>query len=136
MSNHMTKITATTLALLSGSALAGVSTPQVWGPMEHIMLTFESGEVHAHVATSSANPIEMLRFAGETYDGAASVLDDTYYSSQYGWIADGFISLAPDEFMWIEAHRLHRRAQRLRRRSPHDARDAHLRRDPGDRRFR
>jgi hypothetical protein len=70
--------------------------------MEHIMLTFNNGEVHAHVGTDASTPIEMQRFEGETYDGAASVLNDTYYSSQYGWLADGFISLGQDEFMWIE----------------------------------
>lgn len=98
----MTKMTITTLALVSGSALAGVSTPNVWGPMEHIMLSFDNGAVHAHVGTDASNPIEMQRFAGESYDGAAGVLNDTYYSSQYGWLADGFISLGQDEFMWIE----------------------------------
>jgi hypothetical protein len=98
----MTNTTITTLALVSGSALAGVSTPNIWGPMEHIMLTFNSGAVHAHVGTDASTPIEMQRFAGEMYDGAASTLDDTYYSSQYGWLADGFISLGADEFMWIE----------------------------------
>lgn len=95
-------MTVSTLALVSGTALAGVSTPNVWGPMEHIMLTFDNGEVHAHVETDASTPIEMQRFAGEMYDGAASVLNDTYYSSQYGWLADGFISLGQDEFMWIE----------------------------------
>ena len=66
------------------------------------MLSFDDGAVHAHVGNDASSPILMNRFAGETYDGAASVLDDTFYSSQYGWLADGFISLGQDEFMWIE----------------------------------
>lgn len=98
----MKAMTIFVLAAATGSAMAGVSLPNIWGPMEHIMLSFDDGGVHAHVGNDASNPILMNRFAGETYDGAASVLDDTFYSSQYGWLADGFISLGQDEFMWIE----------------------------------
>jgi hypothetical protein len=92
----------TLMAALVGTAFGGVSTPNVWGAMEHIELSFDNGSVHAHVNTSVANPVELLRFPGEQYDGAAGVLDDSYYSSQYGWVADGFINLGTDEFIWIE----------------------------------
>ncbi len=84
-----------------GSAMAGL--PNLHGmPMEHVMLSFEDGVVGAHAGPTAADPVLMRRFAGESYDGAASVLDGTYYSDQYGWLADGFISLGADEFMWIE----------------------------------
>ncbi len=92
----------TTAALAASTAIAGVSLPNVWGPMEHVMISLENGAVHAHVNTDATSPIELHRFEGQPYDGASSVLQDTYYSSQYGWIADGFINLGADEFMWIE----------------------------------
>lgn len=97
-----TKMTLTVLGVIAGSAVAGVSLPNVAGPMEHIMLSFDNGVVDAHIDIDGSNPIVMNRYAGEVYNGAASVLDDTYYSSQYGWLADGFISLGSEEFMWVE----------------------------------
>ena len=90
------------MALVCGTALGGVSLPNVWGEMEHVMISLDNGAVHAHVGTDAGNPVELQRFVGESYSGAASVLDDSYYSSQYGWVPDGFISLDAGEFMWIE----------------------------------
>ena len=95
-------LTVSAVALVCGSAMGGMSWPNVWGPMEHVEVSLNNGAVHVHVGTDAANPVELHRFAGETYDGSASVLDDSYYSSQYGWVADGFISLNPGEFMWVE----------------------------------
>lgn len=66
------------------------------------MVTFEGGAVSAHANNDASSPIELLRFAGEDYSGASSVMDETYYSDQYGWVPDGFISLGADEFLWIE----------------------------------
>lgn len=66
------------------------------------MVTFEGGAVSAHANNDASSPIELLRFSGESYSGASSVMDETYYSDQYGWVPDGFISLGADEFLWIE----------------------------------
>lgn len=101
ITNTAMTTTALTAACLAQGALADV--PNIFGmPMEHIMLTFEDGEVGAHAGRDASDPVEMRRFDGESYDGASGVLDGTYYSDQYGWLADGFISLAAGEFMWIE----------------------------------
>ena len=94
--------TLTTVALACTTAIGGVSWPNAWGSMEHIEISLSNGTVHAHVMTDAANPVELQRFSGESYSGAAAVLDDSYYSSQYGWVADGFIGLNPGEFMWVE----------------------------------
>jgi len=94
------KITPITLAALV-CASAGADIPNIHGmPMEHVLLTFEDGAVGAHLQNEGA-VVEMRRFPGESYDGAASVLDGSYYSDQFGWLADGFIDLGEGEFMWI-----------------------------------
>lgn len=101
-------MTMTTAALalgsVCGSAMAGFVAPNAhsW-PMEHVMVSLEDGSISAHVNNDASSPIQLLRFAGESYSGAAAALDDTYYSDQYGWVPDGFISLGADEFLWIEA---------------------------------
>lgn len=66
------------------------------------MVTFEDGAVSAHTNNDASSAIELLRFEGESYSGGASVLDENFYSDQYGWVPDGFISLGADEFLWIE----------------------------------
>ncbi|MGJ8637074.1 MAG: hypothetical protein ACSHX5_09540 [Phycisphaerales bacterium] len=95
--------TVSVLALACGSAVAGFSAPNShsW-PMEHVMVTFDGNAVSAHANNDASSAIQLLRFEGEDYSGASSVMDDTYYSDQYGWVPDGFISLGADEFLWIE----------------------------------
>ncbi len=98
-----TTILFLTAASVCGSAMGGMTLPNVWGAMEHIEISMGADNViHTHVMTDVNNRVEMNRFAGESYSGAASVLDDSFYSSQYGWVADGFINLGADEFMWVE----------------------------------
>jgi len=95
-------VSSMTIATISTSALAGLPNPHTW-PMEHIMVSMDADNaLHAHVMTSADNPVEMLRFAGETYDGNASALNDQYYSDQYGWMLDGLVDPGMGNSIWIE----------------------------------
>ena len=98
LSTTIVSVTLTTTAAIS---LAGMPNAHTW-PMEHIMVSMDNNQLHAHVNTNAANPIEMLRFAGETYDGNASALDDQYYSDQYGWVLDGIVDPGFGNSIWIE----------------------------------
>ena len=92
----------TILSSFAGVAAASLPNAHTW-PMEHIMILMDdTNTLHAHVGTTSENPIEMLRFSGETYDGAAGSLDDMYYSDQYGWILDGLVDPGLGNTIWIE----------------------------------
>lgn len=99
--NIATPIVSATLIATATVSLAGMPNAHTW-PMEHIMVSMDNNQLHAHVNTSAANPIEMLRFAGESYDGNASALDDQYYSDQYGWVLDGIIDPGFGNSIWIE----------------------------------
>ena len=95
-------IIASTIAAATTTATAGLPNAHTW-PMEHIMISMNAGNaLHAHVATSATNPIELLRFEGETYDNNASALEDTYYSDQYGWVLDGIVDPGFGNSIWIE----------------------------------
>ncbi len=59
-------------------------------PMRHIMISLEGNALHAHADWDDQRTI-LQRFPGETYLGAASVLEGKAYGDQYGWLADGFI---------------------------------------------
>jgi len=97
---NATSMTILTVSIAAGSAIAGFEAPNAhtW-PMEHVMISMTNNQIDAH--TNDGAMVDLLRFAGESYSGDASVLDDSYYSDQYGWVADGFIDLSAGEFMWI-----------------------------------
>ncbi len=79
-----------TVALTAGVASADL--PQMGGPMSHLLVTIFDQQVYLSFESPSMSTVEMLE-ATSTYDGAASVLDHTGVNSQFGWLANGFISL-------------------------------------------
>jgi hypothetical protein len=89
------------IAACSTVASAGLPNAHTW-PMEHIMVSMNGSTIEAHANTDASNPILLQRFAGETYDGNASALDDMYYSDQYGWILDGIVDPGAGNSLWIE----------------------------------
>jgi hypothetical protein len=97
------KKTVLTITLLGTIACAAAADdlPRVWGAMRHVMISIDNGALHAHVETGT-DATGMLAYPGDDYAGAAAVLNDSYYSSQYGWLAGGFISLDPGESIVIE----------------------------------
>jgi hypothetical protein len=95
-------ITVSTIAVVAIAAHAGLPNAHTW-PMEHIMISMDDNNaLHAHIATSAANPIELLRFQGEFYDNNASALENTFYSDQYGWVLDGIVDPGLGNSIWIE----------------------------------
>ena len=94
--------TASCAALALGVS-AGTASAQTWpqvdGPMEHVMIAFDGTAVTSHA--DFASPPEMKNY-GESYTPPADVLDGTFYSSQFGFLADGFISLDAGTAIWIE----------------------------------
>ncbi len=102
MTHNKATLAFATLASATGIANAGLPNAHTW-PMEHIMISMDAtNTLQAHVNTDASNPIEMLRFEGDSYDGAASVLNDQYYSDQYGWILDGIVDPGFGNSIWIE----------------------------------
>jgi hypothetical protein len=92
----------------AGGVLAGCGAmamsdelPRVVGPMEHVMISIENGAIDVHLEAGSL-PIELHAFPGDVYSGDAGVLNDSFYSSQYGWLAGGFIALNAGESIVIE----------------------------------
>ncbi|MCW5777483.1 MAG: PEP-CTERM sorting domain-containing protein [Phycisphaeraceae bacterium] len=90
--------TCTAAAVLS-MAVASACSADVWphadGMMKHIMVALENQTIMVHVEGDPLESLEMLRYPGESYTPPADVLNEKFYNSRYGWMADGFISL-PD----------------------------------------
>ena len=92
-----------TLAVSAVSmVLAGAAGAQTWPqfemPMVHVMIDFDGTDLHAHADTT---PLSMIDY-GDTHFAPANVLDGKYISSQYGFLADGFITLPEGGAIWIE----------------------------------
>lgn len=89
---HKLTVTIATLAACAAAAHADLW-PHVDGSMKHLMIAFDGQTIGVHIDGDPAERMEMLRYPGEAYTPPADVLDEKYYNSRYGWLADGFIDL-------------------------------------------
>lgn len=81
------------------ASTAGAQTwPQFENPMVHVLIDFDGTDVTAH---PEGGNLDMINY-GDTHFAPADVLDGKYISSQYGFLADGFITLPQDAAIWIE----------------------------------
>ena len=95
----MTRITF--LALVAATPALAQSTPHMGGPMKHMLVSFVDDD-HLEIHVDQNVPRPELQDYDETYDGAAAVLNDTYYNAQYGWLVDGFWTPPQDSLLWIQ----------------------------------
>lgn len=96
-----TTILSIALATTASATIAELPNAHTW-PMEHIMISMNGNNLEAHANTNASNPVEMLRFDSEFYDGNASSLNDQFYTDQYGWVLDGIVDPGFGNSIWIE----------------------------------
>ncbi len=104
-----------TLIMLAGVLLttswAGAATPQLGGPMRHLLVGQDAQTQEIYVCYESSpfsgecglqpEPL-VMRDYGETYTPPADVLNGSYYNAQYGWLVDSTFTLPPDSGVFIE----------------------------------
>lgn len=95
------KALISTLCVVAGAASADV--PQMGGAMSHLLVSIFDQQVFMSFESPSMSTVEMLEGSG-TYDGAASVLDHTGVNSQFGWLANGFISLPSNSGVFVRSY--------------------------------
>jgi hypothetical protein len=86
------------LGMASASAMASV--PAMGGGMSHILVTVFEQQVYLSFESPEMSTVELQNY-DESYNGSASVLDNTGYNSQFGWLANGFISLPPASGIFV-----------------------------------
>ena len=91
-------IFALTVGAVGSSALA--SGPTLGGPMSHLLVTVFDQRVFIGFESPGLSTVTMQR-AGDDFTGAASVLNRTSYNAQFGWLANGFISLPPSSGVFV-----------------------------------
>ena len=103
--NSFNTVSCAALALIVSAGAASAQTwPQMDGGMKHILIAFDGTTLTNHIDnTLTPDPLPLpMRTYGESYTAPADVLDGKYYSSQFGFLADGFITLDPGTAIWIE----------------------------------
>jgi len=83
---------------MGSSALADI--PSLGGPMSHLLVTLFQNEIFITFESPSMATVEMQDNAG-TFTGSSSVLNDLGYNGQFGWLANGFISLPPSSGIFV-----------------------------------
>jgi len=74
--------------------------PKMGGPMKHMQVSFDGKALSVSIDPNVPTP--ELQDYGETYEGAAGVLDGTFYNAQYGWLVEGFWTPPSNSLLWIE----------------------------------
>ena len=97
----MRQLMLATIGMMSAGVCAAQA-PNLGGSMLHLLLEQEGSSIVIDYETPVSGPIEMFRYQGEMYAGAASVLDDTYYSGRFGWLANGFFNLPAGSGVFVE----------------------------------
>lgn len=93
-----TAVTITALGVLGSSAIAQV--PSLGGPMSHLLVTLFQNEIYITFETQSLANVDMQDNAGD-FLGNSSILNDRGYNAQFGWLANGFISLPPSTGIFV-----------------------------------
>lgn len=89
-------------ALMVSAPLAGADVPDLGGPMSHLLVSVFDQQVFVGFESPSMQRVDMQLSAPGAFDGPASVLNGTGYNAQFGWLANGFISLPPDAGVYVE----------------------------------
>ncbi|PCJ50153.1 MAG: hypothetical protein COA74_02685 [Gammaproteobacteria bacterium] len=86
------------LAMAAGAAHADI--PQMGGSMSHLLVSIFDQQVYVTFESPNLSTVEMTEGSG-VFSGSASVLDGMGHNAQFGWLANGFISLPPSSGVFI-----------------------------------
>ncbi len=87
-------------ALMISASGALASSPTLGGPMSHLLVTLFNNEIILSFESPSMSTVTMQDNAGDFVSGA-SVLNNNGYNGQFGWLANGFISLPPSSGIFV-----------------------------------
>lgn len=79
---------------------AAASTPALGGPMSHLLVTLFQNQVYLSYESPSMSTV-LMQDNDSDFAGGASVLNGTGYNAQFGWLANGFISLPPSSGFYV-----------------------------------
>ncbi|MCB9851781.1 MAG: hypothetical protein H6819_01695 [Phycisphaerales bacterium] len=101
MNKRFLERTACAFAVMFSMSAAWASSPKLGGPMRHILITMPGSEIQIGFDHDPSEIMPLVDYC-EAYSPPASVLDGAAYNGEYGWLANGFISLPIELDIWIE----------------------------------
>lgn len=75
--------------------------PQLGGPMSHLLVSVFDQQVFVTYESPGLSTVELQSFDA-SFDGPASVLNGRAHNAQFGWLANGFISLPGGSGVFVE----------------------------------
>jgi len=87
-------------AFAYATSLGCGASPTMGGPMSHLLVTLFDNQVYVTFESPSMSTVQ-LQASSESFDGAASVLNSSGHNSQFGWLANGFISLPGSSGIYV-----------------------------------
>ena len=93
------RLTAILIGACAAPALGAI--PQMGGPMSHLLVSIFDQQVYLGFESPHMSTVELLE-GGETFDGPASVLNHTGHNAQFGWLANGFVSIPSGSGVFVE----------------------------------
>lgn len=88
------------IALMLSASGALASSPTLGGPMSHLLITLFNNEIFLTFESPSMSTVTMQDNAGD-FTAGASALNGSGYNGQFGWLANGFISLPPSSGIFV-----------------------------------
>lgn len=88
------------IALMLSASGALASSPTLGGPMSHLLITLFNNEIYLTFESPSMSTVTMQDNAGD-FTAGASTLNGSGYNGQFGWLANGFISLPPSSGIFV-----------------------------------
>ncbi len=89
----------TAIALLSLAAAPAMADPSLGGPMSHLLVSVFQQQVFLSFESPSMSTVVMQD--GDGFGGDAGVLNGTGYNAQFGWLANGFVSIPPGSGVFV-----------------------------------
>jgi len=98
----LTRFALTVLsATLAAASDAPGAQPRMGGEMKHIFVTLSGNTIFLAIQGDPDERVWLLNY-DEAYDEPADVLNGTYYSGRFGWLAQGFWSVPPGRGIFVE----------------------------------
>ena len=90
--------TSAIVAMMGSPALADI--PSLGETMSHLLVTLFQNQIYVTLETPTMATVLMQDNIGTFSDGA-EVLNNQGYNGQFGWLANGFISLPPSSGIFV-----------------------------------
>jgi hypothetical protein len=98
--SHYLKAMIAALLIGAATSTALASNPTLGGPMSHLLVTLFNNEIFVTYESPSLATVDMQLSDG-SFVGQSSVLNGLGYNAQFGWLANGFISLPPSSGIFV-----------------------------------